>query len=115
MNGVGKFALYAWIPVAIAIFGMVKVRRRALMIAFIGAWLFLPAPVFGVQFKGIPDLTKITAASYGAMLGALLFDYKTLLRFRPKWFDIPMLVLCCSPFVTSLKNNLGAYDGLAAV
>lgn len=115
MNGIGKFALIVWIPIAIAIFGYVKVRRRALLIAFIGAWLFLPAPSFGIPLKGIPDLTKITAASFGALLGAAIFDVRTLLTFRPKWYDLPMAVFCLSPYITSIKNDLGAWDGLAAV
>ena len=52
------------------------------------------------------------------MIGAALFDLDRILRFRPKWVDIPMFLFCWSPLVTSLLNGIngiGIYDGLSMV
>src|SRR5215216_1242841 len=99
-----KRALYGWIPLTLVLFTVLR-PRHAIIVAYIGAWLFLPMDQ--LKFKGIPDLSKVTAASFGAVLGVGLFDYKRVLTFRPKWYDMPMLVWCASPYITSLKNDLG--------
>jgi hypothetical protein len=112
MIAIAKMALYAWVPFTLLVFA-VMTPRRAVIFAYIGGWLFLP--MFKINFNGIPDLTKITASSFGVLLGATIFDFQTLLKFRPKWFDLPMAIWCGLPFVTSSINNLGSYDGVSSV
>ena len=53
------------------------------------------------------------AATLGMMLGTLLFAPDRLMSFRPRWFDLPMLVWCFSGIPTSLSNGLTLYDGLS--
>lgn len=87
--------------------------RIAALTAFLGAWLFLP--MAGYEFSGFPGYGKMEAASYGALLGVLLFDSARLGKLRPTWLDIPVIVWCLTPMASSLTNGLGAYDGASAV
>src|SRR3954454_10166251 len=104
--------LFGWIPVILIIFSAMP-PRRAVLVAFIGAWLFLPYA--GYDIPSLPDYTKRSATSLGVALGTVLFRFHWLSRLRFRWFDIPMLTWCMCPMASSLANNLGAYDGIAAV
>lgn len=112
MRAIATLSLYAWIPLVILLFTMMK-PRRAILTAFIAGWLFLP--MLAIPLAGIPDLSKLTASSIGVILGVALFDTNRLFTFRPRWFDLPMLAWCCSPFITSMQNDLGAWDGMSNV
>src|SRR5205823_5308942 len=46
--------------------------------------------------------TKPNTIAFSALLGVLLFDSKRLFSFRPRWFDIPMLVWCIVPMISDL-------------
>jgi tetratricopeptide (TPR) repeat protein len=105
-------ALLGWIPLVVALYALLP-GRRAAVIAVIGAWLLLPP--FTLPISGLPDYSKNTAASVGMMLGTLLFDPDRLFRFRPRWFDLPMLLWCLCGLASSLHNGLGLYDGLSDV
>ncbi|HEX4796926.1 MAG TPA: hypothetical protein VH370_24255 [Humisphaera sp.] len=105
-------ALFGWIPLVLCLFAVFP-PRKAMLIGFIGGWMFLPVAV--LKFTAIPAYSKLTAASYACVLGTVIFAPRLLLTFRPRWFDLPMLVMCISPFFTSLNNGLGAYDGGSAV
>jgi hypothetical protein len=87
--------------------------RHAVLVAYIGGWMFLP--VFGIKIPRVPDLSKITATSFGVLLGACIFDIRTILKFRPKWYDLPMLLWCIFPYYTSVKNGLGSWDGYSNI
>ena len=67
--------------------------RRAVVMAFVGGWLFLP--VFGIDLKGIPPFSKVSASAYAVLLGAAAVRLRDrLLTFRPRWFDLPIFVWC---------------------
>ena len=104
--------LFGWIPFVILLFVFLP-PRRAVIAAFLLAWLFLPMAGYGVP--GLPDYTKMSATTAGVLLGAALFDADRLLSFRPRWVDLPMLVFCTSPFITSYLNGLGIYDGCSEI
>lgn len=112
MLALAKVALYAWVPFVLLAFAVMKPRRAAIF-AYVTGWLFLP--MLSIKFTGIPDLTKVTASSFGVLLGAALFDFKTLIKFRPSIYDLPMALWCLSPLVTSVVNELGWYDGISNV
>ena len=103
-------ALFGWIPLVIVLFAILP-SQKAAMIAVIGSWLLLPP--YGLALSGLPDYSKVTAASGGVMLGTLIFGIDRLLSFRPRWFDLPMLLFCFSGTYASLYNGLGLYDGLS--
>jgi len=84
--------------------------RHAVIVAYVAGWLFLP--VFGVDLKGLPPFSKVSATAYGALFGALIFDTNRLTAFRPRWFDLPIALWCVAPFFASVTNNIGSYHGV---
>ena len=105
-------AMLGWIPLVLLIFALVP-ARRAILIAYIGGFLFLPNAAY--DLSGMPDFTKTMASSFAALLGVILFHPKALLAYRLRWYDVPMVIFCCSPVMTSVLNDLGIYDGLSAL
>src|SRR5439155_4731685 len=104
--------LFGWIPFVLALFALYP-PRRAVIMAFLAAWLFLP--MAGYKVPGLPDYTKMSATALGVLMGAAIFDTDRLLAFRPRWIDIPMILWCVSPFISSYLNQLGIYDGCAEI
>jgi hypothetical protein len=111
-NFLVKITLFGWIPFVLFLFTILP-PRRAVIWAFLLAWLFLPMAGFSVP--GLPDYTKMSATTAGVLIGALIFDTDRVLSFRLKWIDWPMLIWCVSPFASSYLNDLGMYDGVAEV
>src|SRR5438046_1760649 len=105
-------ALYGWPLLCLLMFACWK-PRRALLGSLILGWLFLP--VVTLKFSGLPEFTKTTATSLGALLGILVFDFRRLISFRPRWGDLPMAAWCLCPMVSSLANELGLHDALSAL
>src|SRR3954464_12693541 len=104
--------LFGWIPFVLLLF-LLFPPRRAVIMAFLVAWLFLP--MAGYKLPALPDYTKMSATVVGVLMAAVLFDTDRILSFRPKWIDIPIIIFCTSPAVSSYLNNLGLYDGAAEV
>jgi tetratricopeptide (TPR) repeat protein len=103
-------ALFGWIPFVIVMFAMLPTRQAA-AIGVVGAWLLLPP--YTVDISALPDFSKVTAASVALLAGTLIFNADRLSNFRPRWFDLPMLLWCFSGMFSSLANGLGIYDGLS--
>lgn len=103
----------AWIPISLVLFALLP-PRRAVLAAYLGAWLFLPMKA-GLVIPILPDIDKVTASSLAVCLGVMLFDTPRLFTFRFRWFDLPMLWWCTTPFMSSITNGLGAWDGASAV
>jgi hypothetical protein len=112
MNIAVPAALFGWIPFILFLFSVLS-ARRAVIAAFIIAWLFLPNIEYVIG--GLPNYSKVSATSAGVLLATLLFNPSQFLRYRPHWADLPMLVWCLVPFASSTANGLGAYDGVSAV
>ncbi len=101
--------MFGWIPVVFILFALLP-PRRAVIAAFLFATLFLPVYSYNIQF--FPGYTKMSATSLGVLLGTVVFDPNRFLNFRPRWFDIPAVLFCIiGPFLTSVVNGLGAYEG----
>jgi hypothetical protein len=103
-------SLIGWIPAVVVMFALWPVRKAAAA-AVIGAWLLLPP--FGISLPGFPDYSKVTAASLGVLFGTMFFGIHHIIAFRPRWFDVPMLLWCFTGLFSSLANGLGPYDGLS--
>jgi hypothetical protein len=112
MSFLVPITLFGWIPFVLFLF-VVLPPRRAVIMAFLLAWLFLPMAGYGVP--GLPDYTKMSATVLGVLMGAALFDADRLLSFRPRLVDIPLAVYCLSPAVSSYLNGLGLYDGCSEI
>lgn len=104
--------MFAWIPVILLLFVLLP-PRRAVIVAFLAGWLFLPQA--GYAFRGFPEYTKMSATCVGILLGGSLFDWHRITSFRLRWIDVPMVVWCMCPMFSSLSNGLGLYNGLSGV
>ena len=60
--------LFGWIPFVLFLF-MVLPPRRAVITAFLLAWLFLP--MAGYSIHGLPDYTKMSATAAGVVVKTL--------------------------------------------
>ncbi len=113
MPNFSTLALLAWLPLSVAFFAFLP-PRPAILVIVIGGSLLLPVITLTVPGP-LPTLNKLTVSVAGVLLGILLFDRSAFWRVRPAWFDVPMLAWVVSPFLSSLMNGLGIYDGLSAV
>lgn len=105
MSALVPISLLGWTPIVLLLFLALK-PRRAVIVSFIAAWLFLPVNVPDSLFiRGLPELDKMTVTCLAVMLGTLIFDKGRLLTFRPKRFDIPMILWCIVPLFASLTNT----------
>ena len=105
-------ALVGWIPVILVLFALLP-SRHATAAALVGAWLFLPP--YSILISNFPDYNKNAAASFGILLATLFFGLGHILAFRPKWFDLPMLLWCFHGILSAVGNGLGLYEGLSGV
>ena len=109
------FVIFAWLPVVMAIFAANKSARRAIIISFVTAWLFLP--MASMHFAGIPSYDKMAATCGGILLAAILFDSRTMLNlsFCPSIVDLAMICWCICPVFTAMANDpeLTTHDGMS--
>jgi hypothetical protein len=111
-NIFSTLALLGYIPFIFVLFAFLK-PRTAVIYNFLFAWLFLPMAF--LSMPGFTSLNKMSLACVGTLLGALTFDIDTVLKFRFKVWDIPILVLCFCPFLSSRHNGYSLYDGFASI
>jgi hypothetical protein len=103
--------MFLWIPAVIYLFSRFP-ARKAVVISFIVAWLYLPQAV--LQLPGLPNYTKISATCFGILLATIIYDVGRFNTFRFSWIDIPMAIWCVVPAISSMTNGLGAYDAASA-
>lgn len=109
------FVIFAWIPIVLCIFAANRSARRAIIVSFVVAWLFLP--MTSLHFAGIPSYDKMSATCGGILLAALIFDSETMLNlsFCPSIVDLPMIIWCICPIFTAFANDpeLTTHDGFS--
>jgi hypothetical protein len=108
LNIIAHIVMAVWIPTVLVLFAVLP-PRRAVIVSFLAAWLFLPMASYDLPF--LPDYTKMSATCAGVFIATLIFDVKRVVRFHPSWADLPMVLFCSFPFISSVVNGLGAYDG----
>ena len=113
MTPLVPLTMFGWIPVVLYLFSR-HPARRAVIIAFVGAWCFLPNASYKFV-SGIPEYSKMSATCLGVLLGMAIFDSERLGHLQLGGADTPMLLWLVSPFLSSVSNGLGAYDGISAV
>jgi hypothetical protein len=104
--------LFGFIPFCFLLFSLLP-PRKAVIYNFLIAWLFLP--MSDLPIHGFTDYNKMSAACFGVIIGIFIFDFDAILAFRPSIWDIPMFVWCTCPFLSSMGNDLGPYDGLSNI
>ncbi|MCC6659496.1 MAG: hypothetical protein IT437_01290 [Phycisphaerales bacterium] len=112
MTWLAPTVLFGWIPVIIVMF-MVLPARRAVLVAYFGAWLFLPNLEYPV--RGFPNISKVSVTTYAVLLGVAMVDAGRLTRLRLRWWDAPLLAWCLVPLPSAILNGFGPYDGAAGV
>lgn len=105
-------AMAAFPLLGIVIGAMVTSRHRAILLTLMLGFLFLPSTAY--EF-GPLHWTRWTAPILTCFLMVLLFDSGRLQSLRAQLSDLPMLMWCLSPGLSSLSNGLGAYDATKAV
>ena len=105
--------LLLYLPIGAGIIVMLK-GIRGVMAAMIIGWIFLP-PARGINLPGLPMYTKEFAVAYAILLGVLISDSSRIFSFKFRLIDIPVVLYVTAPFMSSVTNGLGAYDGLSAV
>ncbi len=105
--------LLLYLPVGAAIVTMLR-GIKGVMAAIIIGWIFLP-PARGINLPGLPLYTKEFAVIYAVILGVIISDSSKILNFKFRLIDIPVVIFVTSPFMASVTNGLGAYDGLSGV
>lgn len=104
--------MFGWLPLTMGLFARLP-PRRAVSIAFIGAWLLLPVASYKVEH--LPAFSKLLVTCLGVGLVAVLFDARRLRSLRPRYVDLPMAVVCLSPFVTALVNGQGLFESVSVI
>ena len=110
MNPSIPIAMFGWIPLVLGLFAKMR-AHWAVIAGFLLAWMFLPQ--FSFSLPGLPDYSKVSAASLGILLGTAVFNAKAFGAFRFQAADVPMLAWCIQPVFTSVSNGLGIYEGLS--
>ena len=103
--------MFGWIPLVLQLFKRMR-PHHAVIAGFLLAWMFLPQ--YDYELPGLPNYSKISAASYGILLGSYLFNRQVFSRFRFHPLDLPVALWCLSSFISSVTNGLGVWDGLSA-
>lgn len=105
--------LFGWVPVVLVLFATLQ-PRRAVIVAFLGAWMFLPQ-YNEYHIPGFPAYTKTFATCAGVLFSAAIYDIRSISEFRPRWFDLPMVAWCLVPLPSAMLANIGFKEGMLGV
>ncbi|MEI7657137.1 MAG: O-antigen ligase domain-containing protein [Phycisphaerae bacterium] len=112
MNAMVSITLFGWIPAVLIMF-ITMPPRRAVVVSFLAAWMFLP--MGGFRFEGIPEINKMSVTCVGALLGSVIFDPSRLFRIKISPWDVPIIVWILAPLPSAVANGYGAYEGFSLV
>ena len=104
--------MFGWIPFVLGLFKRLR-PHHAVIAGFLLAWMFLPQ--YDYELPGLPNYSKISAASYGILLATYLYNRAAFRAFQFHPFDLPVILWCVSAFISSVSNGLGPWDGLSAM
>jgi hypothetical protein len=85
---------------------------RAATVSLFGGWLFVPY-IDGRISVGLLH-TKGALVPAVALVASLVFDSARWASLRTRLLDLPVALVCFGPFVTSLGNDLGLNEAVAA-
>jgi len=111
MNAVTYLAMIGWIPFSLFVFSKYP-GRWACIIVFMLGWMFLPQAKFDLPV--LPDYNKTTAVTFFALVGAMMFDQRSVLAVKFHPVDLPVIAWVVSSMLSSVTNGLGPFDGLSA-
>lgn len=113
MTPLAHAALVLAVVLGVVLFRLFPGRRVVFGVYVFGV-LFLPEIQGVAAVEGMPrpldlpgfKLTKLNAIAVGLLAGSLLYDRRRWAAVRPRWFDLPALLWCVGPVVTSVANSL---------
>lgn len=111
MNSLGPVLLLVYLVIAPGFVALVP-GIRGILLSFIAGWLML-SPRAGYAISGLPELTKDVAVSYAALLGVVCFRANIIRSFRFRWIDAVFAMWIFSPFLSSISNGFGPWDGMS--
>ncbi len=97
-------AFVAWIPLVGLLFWALG-PARASAIGVLAGFLYLPRVVL---FLGPIPIDKRVVAGLAVLAGMIVFDFRAFLKPRPRWFDLPMVVLILSPLTGLVVGVAGS-------
>jgi hypothetical protein len=119
------FVLWSWIPASLVLFWRLPAPKAAAA-CLVGGWLVLPTARFdasaAVEFPYwimpacLPSddwITKARVIGVALLVGVMAFDPKSWLRFRPSFFDLPILGWCLVPLASGPANGASPAGSLA--
>jgi hypothetical protein len=118
--------LWSWVPITLLLFWKLPPSRAA-AICLIGGWLFLPTARFADDVAStafpywimptcLPSdywTTKARIVGIALLVGVMAFDPGAWRRFRPSFYDLPVLSWCLVPLASGLVNDLSPIGTLA--
>jgi hypothetical protein len=124
-NVIAYSALLVWPLITLVIFATVSLRKAIIWSLLLG-YLLLPVRT-AFDFPGVPALDKTSIANLSALIGAMMFSSRPILRLpREWWLTSLMVVYIASPMATVIGNpepllygdvvlqGLRPYDALSA-
>ena len=110
LGPIAQALLFVWFLVAMFLFSKMT-SPRALIFGICASIMFLPMAEFDISL--IPG-RKDVYSNLGLLAAALLFDPQPLFAFRPRLVDLPMILLCLTPFVSATANGQQPYNAFAS-
>lgn len=115
MTALPTAVLLGWIPISLYLFYRYPMRI-AILLVFVGGWAvlptanFVPSPdpfpywILGAGIAANYFLTKATVLGFVGLLGLLLFDRGSVRRLTLTFWDIPMIMWCIVPLLSTIAN-----------
>lgn len=103
----------AGFPVLALIFDATLQRHRAVMATMLFGFLFLPS--VNIDVADTIYWNRRTAPVLVCMIGVMFRDGALLRSFRPRLFDLPIILWCIAPFFSAVSNGYGAKEGVSLV
>jgi hypothetical protein len=96
-------ALLAWPLITLVIFATVSLRKAIIWSLLLG-YLLLPVRT-AFDFPGVPALDKTSIANLSALIGAMMFSSRPILRLPREWWLTGLMgVYVASPMATVIGN-----------
>lgn len=110
MNILARLALSAWIPAVLISFLFLRPRLAVLAALAAGSLLL---PVYIIPIPGPIEFGKAEVICFAVLLGIICFDPRRLLDYWPDAIDVFWLSWIVTGSLSSLSNDLGAYDAFS--
>ena len=106
--GVFQAVFLAW-PAVVAILFRVVGPAKAVLVAVLGGFLFLPPGHDRLYLPGLAfAVDKWNMTGLGLIAGVLIFDRRSLAGARPRWVDLPMIAFILSPLTGLAVGDPGS-------